>query len=1184
MVGFRNHLLGSGLFWACIVVLAWYMTLYLIWTLSQSYFEWYGYVQTQKATIYTWHLGSVWFFGMVYNKDRLRGYFRVSCGLDTCTHITIWTPMKHVKVFKSEQQLKQERALALPGLFLDKFFSLIFRAPPLQPDATRDGHITQITVIQRLTPEGLPTGDRFFDFELRRFVYDAEKRNFFYGKQTEGVTFAKFVAAIGGLSSAASKKQKQAFGPNKITIPVPGRIAAIWAEFSKGFYVYQLFILLPWFFFDYYHMGLLTWTMCASGGIAIALANRNNKVMLASLVKVGKPVMVLRDGKWKSVAEKSLVPGDIIKVLPGPAPCDLVLVKGACTVDESMLTGESLPVQKSACSPDNEVYSADSHTHKKYTVYCGTVALNDGSSTEETAPLGYVTRTGGHTLKGEQVRSILYPAIIPFKFNTEVKVVMVILCFYAIAMFSINMGLLSGKPPYEAWYYGMYVVASSIPPLLPTVFVVSVQIASGRLRGKSIICSDPERILMAGKVRVCCFDKTGTLTKQGLDFRGFHDVNQDTGAFAPKFGQPADLPKLCTFGMASACSLAEITLTEVDAVTGVEIKKKQLIGNSVDVKMFQATGWSLKTDMATAITELTGPQGDKLKVLKRYEFDPAVVRMSVIAVDAEGKHYVFVKGSYEAIAHVCTRNMPADYDKLTTQYSKEGCYVLSLAVRPATEQEVSAIKNNEPLSRNSVESNLSCLGLIIFKNDLKPCTAPALADLRAGNVRCVMITGDNALTGGFIARECGLVPPNTKGIHGTIQKEQLVWHDDEGKPCDLPDGMMYKTTHDAAVASRGSLVAKCDGKANGQQVELYVNGMAFRYLKKNGYLRSLLPWIRVYARMQPDDKENCVNAHIEAGIITGMCGDGGNDCNALRAAHVGIALSDSDASVVSPFTDRNMSVRSVVDTLIEGRATLATSFSCYKFMIMYGQVETLNQTFNSYFAITFSEWAWIVLDGVFVVAVAYFLALTKPAQVLGKKRPTASLLGPITMTSVLGMSVMNFCLLLIALRVLFNEEWYACRVFDAESTPLTDWWALGDNYEAGVIFLVSGSQYLHAGVQFNFGGEFRANWLNNWTLAIGLAIFYSLIIVMLFSVSVFSCLFRVNCVDEYMIRGITISSVGPVNNWEHSTVLPDAFRIKLLVIILFNLAVACFWEKVVILGPVARWARTRWPREKPLQL
>jgi len=84
-----------------------------------------------------------------------------------------------------------------------------------------------------------------------------------------------------------------------------------------------------------------------------------------------------------------------------------------------------------------------------------------------------------------------------------------------------------------------------------------------------------------------------------------------------------------------------------------------------------------------------------------------------------------------------------------------------------------------------------------------------------------------------------------------------------------------------------------------------------------------------------------------------MVGDGGNDTGALRAADVGVALSDAEASMVAPFASLDKDIRSVLDVLKEGRCALASALATYKYMIMYGQVETINQVANAYFQITF---------------------------------------------------------------------------------------------------------------------------------------------------------------------------------------------------------------------------------------
>jgi len=96
----------------------------------------------------------------------------------------------------------------------------------------------------------------------------------------------------------------------------------------------------------------------------------------------------------------------------------------------------------------------------------------------------------------------------------------------------------------------------------------------------------------------------------------------------------------------------------------------------------------------------------------------------------------------------------------------------------------------------------------------------------------------------------------------------------------------------------------------------------------------LVEHIRVYGRCTPNDKVSVVSALIDKGYITSMCGDGGNDCGALKTAHVGIALSDAEASIVSPFTSLDKSITSIVDVLKEGRCALASAFASYKYMIM----------------------------------------------------------------------------------------------------------------------------------------------------------------------------------------------------------------------------------------------------------
>lgn len=211
-------------------------------------------------------------------------------------------------------------------------------------------------------------------------------------------------------------------------------------------------------------------------------------------------------------------------------------------------------------------------------------------------------------------------------------------------------------------------------------------------------------------------------------------------------------------------------------------------------------------------------------------------------------------------------------------------------------------------------------------------------------------------------------------------------------------------------------------------VELVISGKVWGALYASGFVdREIMLHARIFARMSPTDKIEVIQTYIDHGLTVAMCGDGGNDCGALRTAHIGLALSDSDASIVSPFTSTSRSVHSMVELLLEGRCTLATSFACYKYMIMYGQIETINQVINAYYGITFGEWNWIFMDGLWTVAMALALALSKPLHKLSKYRPSSSLLGNTVVVSISGMVVIHAIFLAVSLVILSMQDWYQCR-------------------------------------------------------------------------------------------------------------------------------------------------------------
>ena len=88
----------------------------------------------------------------------------------------------------------------------------------------------------------------------------------------------------------------------------------------------------------------------------------------------------------------------------------------------------------------------------------------------------------------------------------------------------------------------------------------------------------------------------------------------------------------------------------------------------------------------------------------------------------------------------------------------------------------------------------------------------------------------------------------------------------------------------------------------------------------------------IFARMSPDEKAELVERLQALGYTVAFCGDGANDCGALKAADVGVSLSEAEASVAAPFTSRISDISCMVEVIKEGRAALVTSFSCFKYM------------------------------------------------------------------------------------------------------------------------------------------------------------------------------------------------------------------------------------------------------------
>jgi hypothetical protein len=218
------------------------------------------------------------------------------------------------------------------------------------------------------------------------------------------------------------------------------------------------------------------------------------------------------------------------------------------------------------------------------------------------------------------------------------------------------------------------------------------------------------------------------------------------------------------------------------------------------------------------------------------------------------------------------------------------------------------------------------------------------------------------------------------------------------------------------------------------------------------------------------------------------------------------------------------------------------------------------------------------MDGFWVISMSFTLPLAKAAKGLSETRPTSSLLGPITVSSVLGILLINLSFTSLALILLFRQDWFECRKWDNED--VSNLILIGDNYEAETIFLVSGYQYISTAMAYNFGYEFRQSWHKNRWLVFFIALYSGLHFWVTLVPGKMSCFWRVNCENDNVLYSASWGKVLPIQNPFHTTVMPVSFRFMLLFVMLANTAAIISWDYFVVNGIRRKLGAKRRSNEK----
>ncbi|PKS05222.1 hypothetical protein jhhlp_008593 [Lomentospora prolificans] len=938
--------------------------------------------------------------------------------------------------------------------------------------------------------------------------------------------------ARSGIDAEERSIRETVFGLNVIDIEQKSIPKLLVDEVFHPFYVFQIASLVLWSLDEYYYYAACIFLMSIGSITTTLIETRATMRRLREISRFECDVRVLRNGFWRYISSADMVPGDVYEV-SDPAlvqfPADSVLLSGDCIVNESMLTGESVPVSKFPATGDmlrqlDLAASTMTPAMARHFLFCGTRIIRARRPQEdfggEAVALGLVVRTGFNTTKGALVRSMLFPKPSGFKFYRDsfryISVMAIVALFGFIASL-VNFVRLRVEW-HEVIIRALDLVTIVVPPALPATLAIGTNFAISRLKQKQIFCISPQRVNVGGKLDIMCFDKTGTLTEDGLDVLGVRVTSREQQRFCDTVSRPEHLAKLALQherGDASHLGYrsALFTMATCHSLRSVD---GELVGDPLDLKMFDFTGWTFEEgDQGTgnhdedeqggispsiarppqhlsATPSNTSDASIELGVLKSFEFVPQLRRTSVI-VRHFGKQSgdIYVKGAPECLKEICqAETFPQDYDDLLSYYTHQGYRVIGCATRHIPR--LSWVKAQK-MAREEAESDLVFIGFIIFENKLKPTTSAVLSEIRDADIPTVMVTGDNILTAISVARKSGLMDKNApcfvprflEGKQPPKAASTLSVH--LGSPQDPQARLQWESIDDSQHRLDSQTLAPCllppqiDASLpydimNIRNYSIAVSGEVFRWVvdfAPSLVLQRLLVKGRVYARMSPDEKHELVEKLQSIGYSCGFCGDGANDCGALKAADVGISLSEAEASVAAPFTSRVFDIRCVPEIIREGRASLVTSFSCFKYMSLYSAIQFTSVSFLYASASNLGDFQFLFIDLFLILPIAIFMSWGQPHSTLCKKRPTANLVSRKVLVPLLGHMALSIAVQSAAYLAVKRQPWYIPPKIKHRKSNIK-------NSENTALFLVSCFEYILSGVVLNAGPPFRQPARQNW--------------------------------------------------------------------------------------------------------
>ncbi|CAN5355316.1 cation-transporting P-type ATPase [soil metagenome] len=558
------------------------------------------------------------------------------------------------------------------------------------------------------------------------------------------------LAALGvghdGLSEVEAARRLSAFGSNRLPhVKGRGAVVRLLAQFNNVLiYVLAAAAATSIALGHWVDAAVVLGVVVANAILGFIQEGRAERALDAIRAMIDPSASVLRDGHRRSVAAEAIVQGDGGLIEAGArVPADIRLIRArSLKIDESALTGESVPVDKTA----RHVAEAAALGERTCLAFSGTfVAGGQGA--------GVVVATGADTELGRinALISAVEPLETPLtaqmnRFTREITVY-VLIAAAAVFFFA---WLARGYAAADAFMAVVGLAVAAMPEELPTIMTITLAIGVQRMAARHTIIRRLPALETLGSVLVVCTDKTGMWTLNEMTARS---VVVATGTYEATGDGPSP----------DGLLRGNETAPERDPVLA-ELVRAAILCNDADLQRHGGR-WRADGDpMESALVALgmkagADPARLRLEFPRKDEipFDAQHRFMATLNGGGDGA-FILIKGAPERVLAMCAAERTGDgqqplrvaaWEKTAASLAQRGERVLAFATKPARSGQTN-------LGFGDVDADATLLGFVGFLDPPRPEAITAVRECQAAGIRVVMITGDHAGTAAAIARQLGI--------------------------------------------------------------------------------------------------------------------------------------------------------------------------------------------------------------------------------------------------------------------------------------------------------------------------------------------------------------------------------------------------------------------------------------------